>query len=77
MSLELTTPLCSIHDSKLFLECLVRERFYAIKSPHSKPSWLIQSSSPHPRKMILPTAQEHLGMFSTNVITASGSGEAF
>lgn len=32
---------------------------------------------PPPLKMIPPTAQEHLGMFSANVITASVSGQLF
>lgn len=74
---EAKTSKPTLHGSMLLLDRLVRERFSAVKSPHSKQSWLIQPSSPHPGKMILPTAQEHLGMFSTNVITASGSGEAF
>lgn len=50
---------------------------FAVKPPHSEQSWLIHSSSPQPEKMILPAAQEHLGMFSTNVITAWGSGKLF
>lgn len=51
--------------------------FFVIRSPHSKQSWLIQHSNPPPLKMIPPTAQEHLGMFSANVITASVSGQLF
>lgn len=73
-----------IEDNMLFLEHenLVRELLllffiFAAKPPHSEQSWLIHSSSPQPEKMILPAAQEHLGMFSTNVITAWGSGELF
>lgn len=39
---------------------------------------LINSAlQPPPLKMIPPTAQEHLGMFSANVITASVSGQLF
>lgn len=67
----------------LFLkhEHSVRKRFFffffAVKTPHSKQSWLIHPSSLQPGKMILSAAQEHLGMFSTNVITAWGSSELF
>ena len=57
-------------------------KIFVVKSPHSKQSWLIQASNPHPWKWSpphppTPTAQEHLGMFSANVITASVSGQHF
>ena len=71
-----------IHSSQdrgniVFLEAfLVRKIFCNKESPRQ--TELINSAlQPPPLKMIPPTAQEHLGMFSANVITASVSGQLF
>lgn len=70
-----------IHSSQdrgniVFLEAFGEKDFCNKESPRQ--TELINSAlQPPPLKMIPPTAQEHLGMFSANVITASVSGQLF
>lgn len=53
------------------------ERFFCYKESPQQTELINSALQPPPLKMIPPTAQEHLGMFSANVITASVSGQLF
>lgn len=51
--------------------------FFSYKESPQQTELINSASQLPPLKMIPPTAQEHLGMFSANVITASVSGQLF